>query len=212
MNSRKHDISTPWRLRCEHLSVSRGGQCVLTDIDLEIADGECVSLIGPNGSGKTTLMLTLLGLLKRKSGRATINDCLIGELPAGVRGRFAAYVPQTVERIPAFSIREAVAAGRYPHVSPMRPLSQADWRHVDQALEMCGLTSLAHRRLDSVSGGERQKALIAAAVAQDAQVLKSDINDDKMKKCVKKAAKSVATKELPGMYVDAKYTVNFDFE
>ena len=80
-------------------------------------------------------------------------------------------MPQTVERIPAFSVYEVVAAGRYPHVSPLRPLSHADREHVEEALELCGLTTLAQRRINAVSGGERQKALIAAAVAQDAQVM-----------------------------------------
>ncbi|MFQ5807619.1 MAG: ABC transporter ATP-binding protein [Phycisphaerae bacterium] len=144
---------------------------VLHDIDVEFRDGECVSLIGPNGSGKTTLLLALLGLLPPASGSVRINGREVAELPARVRGRFASYVPQTVERIPAFSLYDVVAAGRFPHVSPLRPLSSADREQVDRALDMCGLKGLARRRINAVSGGERQKALIAAAIAQDAQVM-----------------------------------------
>jgi ABC-type cobalamin/Fe3+-siderophores transport system ATPase subunit len=171
MIKQDHDISTPWRVVCEQLSVSRGGRTVLHDIELGFGSGECISLIGPNGSGKTTLMLTLLGLLPAASGRVQIDGREVAKLPARVRGRFASYVPQTVERIPAFSLWEVVASGRFPHVSPLRPLSHADREHVSRALDLCGLTALAQRRIDAVSGGERQKALIAAAIAQDAQVM-----------------------------------------
>jgi iron complex transport system ATP-binding protein len=171
MTSRRHDIQTPWRLTCEQLNVARGGRMVLHDVTVEFRTGECVSLIGPNGSGKTTLMLALLGLLPSASGSVRIDGREVTRLPARVRGRFASYVPQTVERIPGFSVYEVVAAGRFPHVSPLRPLSQGDSEHVQRALEMCGLTALSDRRINAVSGGERQKALIAAAVAQDAQIM-----------------------------------------
>ena len=171
MSNRRQDIQTPWRLTCEQLSVARGGRAVLHDINVEFHTGECVALIGPNGSGKTTLMLALLGLLPPASGSVRISGREVTRLPALVRGRFASYVPQTVERIPGFSVYEVVAAGRFPHVSPLQPLSPADSQQVERALEMCGLTALADRRINAVSGGERQKALIAAAVAQDAQVM-----------------------------------------
>jgi len=174
MRSRDGEIRAPWTLACERLRVARGGRIVLRDVDVEIRGGECVSLIGPNGSGKTTLMLALLGLLPPASGRVCVNGRDVRSLSARGRGRFAAYVPQTVERIPAFSVYDVVASGRYPHVSPLRPLSLADREHVEQALAACALTPLAGRRIDAVSGGERQKTLIAAAIAQDAQLMLLD--------------------------------------
>ncbi len=172
--SSNRDIEIPWRLACERLCVSRGGRMVLHDLDVAFASGECVSLIGPNGSGKTTLMMALLGLLAPARGNVRVNNCELSALSARVRGRFASYVPQTVERIPAFTVYEVVASGRFPHVSPLRPLTRDDREHIDQALEICGLSGLADRRADSISGGERQKALIAAAIAQDAQVMLLD--------------------------------------
>ena len=171
LSDRGRDISTSWQLVCERLDVARGGRLVLREIDLKLRAGECVSLIGPNGSGKTTLMLAMLGLLTPASGSVRVDGREMAGLPARVRGRFASYVPQTVERIPAFSLYDVVAAGRFPHVSPLRPLSDDDRAQVGRALEMCGLEQLAERRIDAVSGGERQKALIAAAVAQDALVM-----------------------------------------
>lgn len=171
MSDRKRDIETPWRLTCEQLSVARGGRIVLQDVNVGFRSGECVSLIGPNGSGKSTLMLALLGLLPAASGNVRLNGREVRRLPARHRGRFASYVPQLVERIPGFSLYEVVAAGRFPHVSPLLPLAPRDLAAVERALDLCGLTGLADRRIDAVSGGERQKALIAAAIAQDAQVM-----------------------------------------
>jgi iron complex transport system ATP-binding protein len=164
----------PWRIECNALSVRRGRQLVLRDVSFNIAAGECVSLIGPNGSGKSTLLLTLLGGLRPVSGSATLDGIPLHGLPPRRRGRFAAYVPQLVEGTPAFTIYEIVAGGRYPHVPPWRALSPADHEIVEYALETCGLLDLAARPITAVSGGERQKTLIAAAIAQDPQLMLLD--------------------------------------
>ncbi|MGE0480293.1 MAG: ABC transporter ATP-binding protein [Phycisphaerae bacterium] len=160
-----------WRLEARGLSVRRGARRVLHDVSLAIAAGERVSFIGPNGSGKTTLMLSLLGLLKPAAGGVWLDGRAFHRLAAAVRGRFAAYVPQFVDRLPAFRVIDVVATGRFPHVSPLRPLSLDDRRIVADVLEQCGLTALAERPIHSISGGERQKALLAAALAQDARAL-----------------------------------------
>jgi len=171
MHDHDRDIRAPWEISCEQLCVARGGRAVLPGLDAAFRSGECVSLIGPNGSGKTTLMLALLGLLPPASGRVRVNERDVGGLSARARGRFASYVPQTVERLPGFSVYDVVASGRYPHTSPMRPLTKEDREHIARALEFCGLSELADRRINAISGGERQKTLIAAAIAQDAQVM-----------------------------------------
>ena len=171
MNETGGTHRAPWRLDCTGLSVRRGPRAVLHDIDLSLAAGECLSLIGPNGSGKTTLMLALLGLLPPAAGGVCLNGTAMHDLPSRRRGRFASYVPQIVEHIPSLSIRDVAAGGRYAHVSPLRPLSRADHEIVDRALAQCGLIELADRPITEVSGGERQKALLAAAIAQDADVM-----------------------------------------
>ncbi len=159
------------QLECRRLSVRRGRRLVLHEIELVIRDDECVTLIGPNGSGKTTLMLALLGLLPPAAGHVRIGGIDAHRLPPRARGCFAAYVPQVVERLPGFRVRDIVATGRYPHLGPLTPFSRADLDIVAQALEQCGLAALSERPINEVSGGERQKALIAAAVAQDARVM-----------------------------------------
>ncbi|MBU0637740.1 MAG: ABC transporter ATP-binding protein [Planctomycetes bacterium] len=171
MTSRGSQSFRSARLHCQDLSVRRGQSTVLHDITLTLRADECLSLIGPNGSGKTTLMLTLLGLLRPACGRVLLDEADMHALPARVRGRFAAYVPQVVERIPAFTVREVVAGGRYPHVAPLQPLGPVDQAAVQAALDQCRLADLATRPVNALSGGERQKTLIAAAIAQDAQIM-----------------------------------------
>jgi len=160
-----------WCLSCEHLSVRRGPRLAVQDSTLTLRAGECVSIVGPNGSGKTTLLLALLGLLPPAAGTVRLDGRRLDQLTARQRGRFAAYVPQVLDRAPAFTVYDVVAGGRYPHVAAHRPLSAADHAAVRGALELCGLTPLAERSFDTLSGGERQKTLIAAAMAQDPQVL-----------------------------------------
>jgi iron complex transport system ATP-binding protein len=144
---------------------------VLQDVDLELRTGECLSLIGPNGAGKTTLLLALLGLLPPAAGHVRLDGVDVRRLPPRARGCWASYVPQVAERLPAFRIYDVVTGGRYPHLSPLRPLGDEDQAAVGAALAQCGLTELAQRPVDAVSGGERQKTLIAAAIAQDAEVM-----------------------------------------
>jgi len=159
------------RVECRSMSVRRGDRVVLRDITFTLCAGECLTLIGPNGSGKTTLLLAMLGLLRPAAGLVCLNGLPAHRLAARRRGRFAAYVPQLVERIPAFRVYDVVAGGRYPHVSPLQPLSESDRTAISQALDQCGLTTLAEREINAISAGERQKALIAAALAQDAEFL-----------------------------------------
>ena len=164
-------VTRSGELRCERLTVCRGARPVLHDVELTIRKTECVTLIGPNGSGKTTLMLALLGLLPPSAGGVRLDGKLMHKLSGTIRGRFASYVPQVVERLPGFRVRDVVASGRYPHVPALQPLSREDLDIVDDALTQCGLVELAERPVNAISGGERQKTLIAAAVAQDARVM-----------------------------------------
>ena len=166
--------SADWCLAARGITVRRGGRAILDEVSLQLRRGECLSLVGPNGSGKTTLMLTLLGVLRTDGGRVSLDDHDLTRLDARRRGRFAGYVPQLLDQAPAFTVYDVVAGGRYAHTGAWQALRSADETAIKQALDRCGLTDFAARRFDTLSGGERQKALIAAAIAQDPQVLMLD--------------------------------------
>lgn len=167
-------LANDYCLECRALCVSRAGRSVVRDVSFALRRGECLSLVGPNGSGKSTLLLTLLGLLPMERGTVLLAGRDLHELAARERGRLAAYVPQLLERTPAFRMWDVVAGGRYPHIGPLRGLNSADRAVVAAALGRCGLSELAERLFNTLSGGERQKTLLAAAIAQDPQVLLLD--------------------------------------
>ncbi len=156
---------------CEHVSVARGPTTVLAEVTFELPAGEILSIVGPNGSGKTTLLLAVLGLLPTSAGRVLLTGRDVRTMPPRTRARLAAYVPQGQTDVPAFHVRDIVAGGRYAFVGPAGRLSRADEQAVEAAIARFGLGALAGRAFNGLSGGERQKTLIAAALAQDPQIL-----------------------------------------
>lgn len=164
-------LRADWTLRLRDVCVVRSGRRVLDGVHFDVRAGDCVTVIGPNGAGKSTLMLTLLGLLPPASGTVELDGRPLAALTARQRGRLAAYVPQITERLPPLRVYDVVATGRFPYSRALHPLSAADQRVIADALERCGLTDLASRPASELSGGERQKTLLAAAIAQDADML-----------------------------------------
>ncbi len=149
------------------LTVVRIGRTVLRDVDLKIDDGERVCIIGPNGAGKSTLMAALLGLLPAERGEVRLDGAPLDRLGRREVGRRVAYMPQVHEGHLGFTVREVVQSGRYAHVHPLAGLDRADREAVDRAVEACRLGNLLDRPVGTLSGGERQKVWLAAALAQD---------------------------------------------
>ncbi len=158
-------------IEAEKLTIRRLGRTVLQDISLRINDGECLSVIGPNGAGKSTLMAGLLGLLPAVSGRVYLDGKPIGQLSRREIARRVAYVAQIHDGYMGFPVRDVVEAGRYAHIRPLDPLSEADRKAVSEAVEACRIGDLLDRTVDTLSGGERQKVWIAAALAQQAPAM-----------------------------------------
>mgnify|MGYP001294783737 CR=1 FL=1 len=144
-----------------------GGRDVLGPLDLTIASGERLAVIGPNGAGKTTLLRCLAGLREPSAGTISIDQTPTRSMPRRELARRIAYVPQVRPARVPLSVREIVLLGRYPYLSPFQLAhSAADYAAAEQALVRVGIADLAERPLDELSGGERQMAYIAAAIAQ----------------------------------------------
>ncbi len=132
-------------------SVSLGAVPVLHDIDFAAQAGEFVALCGPNGAGKTTLLKALAGLL-----------------PGGTTQPLRiAYVEQNARSAWGLTVREVVALGRTPH-------RDTNGAAIDRALASCGITDLAGRRIDRISGGQARRAMLARALATGAEILLLD--------------------------------------
>jgi len=153
------------------LDVDLGRHRVLEHVSLDVDRGELVGLLGPNGAGKTTLLRAVLGLVRRRTGRITVDG------HGARRGRSAiGYVPQRHEFAWDFpiSVEQAVVTGRTRRIGALRRAGVADWHAVNDALERVELTALRRRPVGQLSGGQRQRVLVARALALAPTVLLLD--------------------------------------
>lgn len=144
---------------------------VISGISFEIRAGEFVGLCGKNGSGKTTL-LKCLGNILKPQGIVRIDGADITTMPSKTRAQKIGYVPQSIHGKIARSVFDAVLLGRRPYIN--WGVSSHDLHIVEQVMDQLGLIPFADRDMFEISGGERQKALIARAIAQQPDILLLD--------------------------------------
>ena len=150
------------------LSVSLGAQRIISNADLTIDAGEVVGLIGPNGAGKTTLMRAMLGLIPF-SGQSSL-----ASLTESARARAVAWMPQERHIAWPIEVQALVMLGRLPYRAWPAAPSKADWQAVHAAMQQVDLVGFAARRATELSVGERTRALIARALAQQTPLLMAD--------------------------------------
>jgi len=160
-------------LSCRKLSCGYRAKEVLSGVDLDVAPGQIVALLGPNGCGKSTLLKTVIGEIAPQSGEIFIEGLPAGKLSARERAKRVAFVPsEELSQFP-FLVREVVAMGRIPHSDALFD-SEEDLAITQEAMERAECAHLADRPITNISAGERQRALIARALAQRAQLLLLD--------------------------------------
>ncbi|MGO1849148.1 ABC transporter ATP-binding protein [Microbacterium sp.] len=139
---------------------------LLHGVDLQVRQGQVVGLLGPNGSGKTTLLRLLAGLREPDTGTVHYDDQLLGELTRRQVARRLAVVEQDTTANGDHTVRQIVELGRTPFRGRFDALSQEDNRVIDGALARVGISDKQHRIWHTLSGGEKQRAQLARALAQ----------------------------------------------
>jgi iron complex transport system ATP-binding protein len=160
-------------IRLRAVSVALGGHPVVRDVDVDVAQGEWIALIGPNGAGKTTLLRAIARLVPY-AGSIELAGRRTTELSRAELARLLAVVPQEPSTPPWMTVAEYVLLGRTPH---LRPLAKEGTRDRDVAARVLGrldLLGYQDRRLGTLSGGEKQRVVVARALAQDARIILLD--------------------------------------
>ena len=161
-------------LTIKQLSAGYAGNIVLFNINITLATGEILSLVGPNGSGKTTLIRCLSGVITPVAGMILRNKLDLSTTTPNQRARIIATVPQAINLPLDYTVMEIVAMGRHPHLSAWKSEQQHDYEHISTSLEQVSMTSLAHKKIGELSGGQRQRVAIAKALSQEPEIILLD--------------------------------------
>lgn len=165
-------------IKCEQLTIGYGSRAIQHDLSFTLDDGTLTALLGANGCGKSTLLRTLAGLQPALSGECVFSMGARSELSSmGDRSELSKDIALVLtERVSVESatVRDVVSMGRYPYTSFLGTLSAADRRIVDEAMEQVGVAALADTFYNDHSDGEKQRVLIAKALAQQTPVILLD--------------------------------------
>jgi iron complex transport system ATP-binding protein len=155
------------------VTVELGGVRVVDQVDVTVPDGEWLALIGPNGAGKTTLLRAIARLVPF-SGEIALAGRPVTALSRSEVARLVAVVPQEPATPPWLTVAEYVLLGRTPHLGPLAKESARDRDAAARSLARLDLLSFADRRLGTLSGGEKQRVVVARALAQEAAIVLLD--------------------------------------
>lgn len=162
------------QIRIENISFSYPSNPVLDCVSLDIRDGEILSILGPNGSGKSTLLRLITRILLPDQGSIFLEGRPLASFGRRELARMIGYVPQEVPWLFPFTVMEVVLMGRAPHLGRLGFESERDVAVCRAIMDMTDISSLADKPITAISGGERQRVLIARALAQEPSALLLD--------------------------------------
>lgn len=155
-------------LRCEGLTFTVGGATILQDVSTSFEQGRFYSIAGCNGSGKTTLLQNILHIKKPSKGRLVVSQKVDN------MAHYFSYVPQNTQLEFDFTVEEVVMMGRYPYFSGITGPDKVDKAMVAEAIELTDMGRFRKRSVKNLSGGEKQRTIIARALAQDTPLMLLD--------------------------------------
>ena len=158
----------------ENITAGYGKNIVLKNVSANVRQGEFIGLIGPNGSGKTTLLRVLSGVLIPTDGKIMFAGKNLRKISRRTLARSMACLSQDICLDLSFTVRQIALMGRYAHIPATASQTAADLQIADEAMQRADVAHLSERLITEISGGERQRALIAMCLAQQPQVLLLD--------------------------------------
>ena len=161
-------------IELQNVSAGYPGRPVLHDLSLVIREGETAVLLGPNGAGKSTLLQVMTGQHRASSGSVRLFGRDVHHLPAAERARLVSVVPQQLDVPMAFTVEEMVMMGRTATLSRWQGPSDADRQIVEQSMAYTNVLGLRRRLFQEMSGGERQRVVIALALAAEPRLILLD--------------------------------------
>lgn len=162
------------RLEIDRVAVAIGAQRIVHEASLTVEPGSIVGLIGPNGSGKSTLLRAVYRLLRPAAGYVRLGGDDVWQLSARESARRTGVVVQETPSDFAFTVAEVVAMGRTPHKGMLAADTAADGQIIADALRRVNMGAFGERQFQTLSGGEKQRVLVARALAQQPQFLVLD--------------------------------------
>jgi iron complex transport system ATP-binding protein len=156
------------QVKLDDITVKYGKYKALNGVSFDVEAGEVVSIVGPNGSGKSTIIKSIAQILQPASGRIYVNGRDLATIDPPETARLIGYVPQNFHYLFYSNVMETVLLGRKPHIK--WKVAQKDLDIVQKALDNMGITGMAGKFMDELSGGEKQKVYIARTLAQEPQL------------------------------------------
>lgn len=170
---KKYD-NLPPILRGQNIDFNYGKRQVLTDISLDVYEGEYISIIGPNGSGKSTLFNILSGLEKPKHGNVYFESQTLQDMNPRQRAQCIAIVQQNSQQAMPFTCLESILLGAHPYQERFGSISDEQYKKVMQLMKATDTWKLAEQPITQISGGERQRVALCRALVQEPRVLLLD--------------------------------------
>ena len=158
-------------LRADNIWVTLSDTDIVKDISIKVKDKQFVGLIGPNGCGKSTLLKSIYKVIKPKNGKVHLNELDVLKSGPKMVSKLMGVVGQFNEMSFDFSVKEMVLMGRTPHKGLMEADTEADYQIVKDALTKVSLSEYEDRNYASLSGGEKQRVILARAIAQQPEFL-----------------------------------------
>ncbi|MBQ6886369.1 MAG: ABC transporter ATP-binding protein [Lachnospiraceae bacterium] len=161
-------------LSTTHIRAGYDNRTILSDINITIPPNKISVIIGANGCGKSTLLKTFSRLLKPSAGQILLDGTNVYTYPPKQVARTIGLLPQSPIVPEGIKVTDLIMRGRFPYRQLLKGSSAQDFKAVEEAMEMMGITELANRYVDELSGGQRQRVWIALSLAQQTDILLLD--------------------------------------